>query len=118
MQESFRKLMSLNVFNGLYTQTPLDFPIVINSLINRGIDDQVRTNINGYVAEISIELHKFEAFSTLFTHGNLDLQLGKELIGENFIKQTELLFFIIANFRENDDEIFGTRIFSLYTLWS
>jgi hypothetical protein len=118
MQESFRILTNLNVFNELYEQTSLDFPIEINSLTNRGLYNIVSNNTNDQIPQISIQLHKFEAFSALFTHGNLDLQLGKELIGENFIKQVELLFFIIAIFRENDDEVFGTRIIKLYNLWN
>jgi hypothetical protein len=64
-----------------------------------------------------ITLNKFEAFSALFIHGNLDKKLGRQLIGEAFTSQIGYLLGLISYFREDDDKIFCTNAIKLYHEW-
>ena len=76
-----------------------------------GIDRTVRNNI-------LLTLYKYEAFSAIFLHGNLDKELAKNIIGETFLRQVSLLLGIIAYFREDDKSIFGINTIKLYNDWN
>lgn len=74
------------------------------------IDRDIKNNI-------LLILYKYEAFSTIFIHGNLDKELAKKIIGETFIRQVALLLGIVAYFREDDESVFGINIIKLYNEW-
>jgi hypothetical protein len=67
--------------------------------------------------QILITLYKLEAFSSLFIHGNLDKQLGKDIIGYTYSKQIGFLLGIISYFREDTMNVFGQNTIKLYNEW-
>ena len=62
-------------------------------------------------------LNKLEAFSAYFLHGDLDLEFGKKLISENYIKQTKPFLAYIAYYRKDASSPFAESILQLYKSW-
>lgn len=119
IQEAFKEFMETDRINSLpvhditlrsYTNETLrqSYPHLAGSI--DGLDIPTRNNI-------IITLNKFEAFSALFVHGNLDKKLGKQLIGEPFTSQIGFLLGLIAYFREDDEKIFCNNAIKLYHVW-
>ena len=67
--------------------------------------------------ESLITLYKLEAFSTVFLKGELDLDLGKKVIGEVYTKQISYLFGLIAFYRLEDNDRIFENIIELYEKW-
>lgn len=67
--------------------------------------------------KILITLYKLEAFSTLIIYGNIDKELGKNIIGSTYIKQISFLLGLISYFREDTESIFGQNTIKLYNEW-
>ena len=66
---------------------------------------------------ILITLYQLEAFSSLFIYGNLDKQLGKDIIGYTYSEQAGFLLGFISYFRESTTTVFGQNTIKLYNEW-
>ncbi len=119
IQKEYKEIMEAKTINGL----PLNWTN-LKSITNKSlrekygnlaeqIDVMERTTKNN----ILLTLYKYEAFSALFLHGNLDKELAKTIIGETFSRQVGLLLGIIAYFREDDESVFAKNIIKIYNEW-
>jgi len=75
---------------------------------------QAEVNLKG---ESLITLYKLEAFSTIFLKGELDLDLGKKVIGEIYTKQIGYLLGLIAFYRPEENDRIFENVIELYERW-
>lgn len=75
---------------------------------------RAEVNLNG---ESLLTLYKLEAFSTVFLKGELDLDLGKKVIGKVYTKQVSSLFGLIAFYRLEDNDSIFENIIELHKKW-
>jgi len=68
--------------------------------------------------EVLIVLYKFEAYAAQFNFGNLDSNLGKEIVGKIYTSQIELLIPLIAIYRKDDSSHFAKNIITLFNKWN
>lgn len=117
IQESFERLTVTGSFDG----SPINYPFekVTNEALanSENLLKKIEMNVKKSKKEILFTLNKYEAFAALFNHGNLDLNLGKKIIGTSYIGQTELLLPLIAFFRPNDASPFFNNILHLRKIW-
>lgn len=118
LQVSFKELIELDVLDGSPINWHLQSPISSSlkaqySLLSEKFDNMARPHKN----QILITLYKFEAFSSLFVHGNLDRDLAKEIIGHTFSRQVSILIGIISYFRKTNESVFGLNTIKLYNEW-
>jgi hypothetical protein len=119
LQISFKEFIETNIVNGM----PLDWS-ELKTLTNDSLRENYPTlydRISNIESEkkgkILITFYQLEAFCLLFTHGNLDKKLGKEIIGDTFLKQIGFLLGTLSYFREDTNTVFGRNTIKLYNEW-
>jgi hypothetical protein len=119
IQKEYKEIMEAEKINGM----PLNWQN-LDSITNKSLREKY-SNLSQQIDEIDrkiknnilLTLYKYEAFSAIFLHGNLDKELAKNIIGETFSRQVGLLIGIIAYFREDEKSIFGINTIKLYNDW-
>lgn len=119
LQLSFRELSEKGVLDNLPVFCSFKGKVYRRALLDYSpsLDKIVQANVSKCSKDILVVLYKYEAYSTLFIHGNFDLTLGKEIVGHVFCRQVELMLPIIAVYREDDNTIFAKNILKLFEVW-
>jgi hypothetical protein len=68
-------------------------------------------------SELLLTLGKLEAFSANVLHGNIDVDLLRKIIGEDYCEWVYKLSGYIAFYRNNQNPRYSEHILSLYTQW-
>lgn len=118
IQACFKELTELGAFDRMPIKWDFLKSVDSESLKEHGSYYKIAlTNIDEHRKEILLCLYKLEAFSAMFVRGNLDLNLGKEIIGYTYYAQTELCLGLIALFRTGDQSPFCKDVLELRTKW-
>lgn len=68
-------------------------------------------------SESLLTLYKLEAFAAIFLQGNADLNLGKKIIGNNYVKQVGFLLGLIAFYQTDENDYLFKNLLELKNKW-
>ncbi len=120
IQLSFKELIGTNDFNGMPVKWDKLETVTNESLTKYypAVLDKINKLNQKDKSDALIVLYKLEAFSSLFNHGFLDIELAKEIIGRTFYMQVGFLFGVIAYYRPENNLTFMKNTLELHKKWA
>jgi hypothetical protein len=118
MQTTIKELTEKGALNGMFSFYSINDVNNLESLKNNTILYKLVTdNVAIHHKDIVMTLNRFEAFSAMFIHGNLDAFLGRKIVGKIYCAQVGLICPFIALYRSNDHPNFSENTISLVRQW-
>ncbi|WP_228228757.1 hypothetical protein [Leeuwenhoekiella parthenopeia] len=108
---------------------PNSFPIIWRNLQENPISENLYQHHRSFYDKmtaldsrnknkVNLILRKIDSFSAFFLHSSLDSNLAFQIIGNDFLKQTDLLLGPLAFFRKDENSTYCAHLLELKTKWS